>query len=91
MDEVQQPAVQPEKRDVSKQTLVVLVILAVVVSLLGTFTVLRETSGINKQVVYNGGGGDSARGQASITILNPNEPSAPNVDTATGYVILRIS
>jgi hypothetical protein len=86
---------KPEKRDVSKQTLVVLVILAVVVSLLGTFTVLRETSGVSgTKVVYNNAApSSSAQGMVSINIVNPNAPPAatPKVGSAaTGYVALKI-
>ena len=82
----------PEKRDVSRQTLVVLVILAVVVSLLGTFTVLRETSGANmatKQVVNNVGS-PAAQGTVSLTVAAPGTVITPKTDSAQGYVVLNI-
>jgi hypothetical protein len=84
---------KPEKRDVSRQTLVVLVVLAVVVSLLGTFTVLRETSGANvgtKQMVINNEGSQSAQGKVSLTIVPAGTVVAPNTNGATGYVSLEI-
>ncbi|MFA6073352.1 MAG: hypothetical protein WC758_04530 [Candidatus Woesearchaeota archaeon] len=77
---------KPEKRDVSKQTLIVLVILAVVVSLLGTFTVLKETSGIHKVVSPSQERQtESAQGTISLSIVG-----APAPDLATGMVSLKI-
>ncbi|MGV8161789.1 MAG: hypothetical protein ACP5N2_00470 [Candidatus Nanoarchaeia archaeon] len=93
MDQAEQ---QPERRDVSRQTLVVLVVLAVVVSLLGTFTVLRETNGVH-QVKYAGSsanaGSQSAEGKIVLSIANSNSPAIENSEKtkATGYVALYIN
>jgi hypothetical protein len=85
----QQVSQEPNKRDVSRQTLIVLVVLAVVVSLLGTFTVLRETTGINKIVYRNemSAPAQSATGVVTLKIINPQD--APE-NSATGQVIFEV-
>jgi hypothetical protein len=91
MDQAEQQTGQmPEQKDVSRQTMVVLVILAIVVSLLGTFTVLRETTGANK-IVYRSEVSEqpsqSAQGMISLTIVDSNGQVA---DSATGRVTFNI-
>lgn len=72
MDQIGQ---QSDKRDVSKHTVVVLVVLAIVVSLLGTFTVIKETAGVHKVVNVNEEGVEytqSSQGKVALTIVGPN-------------------
>jgi len=72
--------------DVSKNTILVLVILTIIISLLGTLTVLNEASKIN------------VNGQATTTVTNPTPPAAGKVSltitprpvTTTGKVTLTI-
>lgn len=89
----QPAAAQPEQRDVSRQTMIVLVILAIVVSLLGTFTVIKETTGTQK-VVYtensNHQPAQTGQGFVSLEIVDrsnlPVETAGRNA--ATGQVTL---
>ncbi len=87
---------KPEKRDVSRQTLVILVILAVVVSLLGTFTVLRETSGANVRTTQIGAtqvssaGSQTTQGKITLTVVSPGTAVASKESSAQGYVALNI-
>jgi len=89
MDQVTEEQ-KPEKRDVSRQTLVVLVVLAVVVSLLGTFTVLRETGGATKVFVDKTNEHPATSGKVSLTIVSPNSPLPVQESGATGQVTLKI-
>jgi len=87
MDQVEQQGDMKEKKDVSRQTLVVLVILAVIVSLLGTFTVLTETGGKN-EVVYANAGTQSAQGTVSLKIVDSSAPAGEPTNSATGQVTM---
>ena len=74
--------------DISNKTIVVLVILTVVISILGTVVVLNEVS--NAKIVVSQKApavskGATAQGEVKLTILPP-----PQVDTATGQVVLTI-
>jgi hypothetical protein len=84
---------QPEKRDVSRQTMIVLVVLAIVVSLLGTFTVIRETSGMHKVVALNEGStaSTSSQGKVSLTVVDANGNSGISDSVATGRVTFNIA
>ncbi len=74
--------------DISKNTVLVLVVLTIVISLLGTWTVINEASKFRAQ---NSGGsavspsGGTAHGKVSITITRPPEPVS-----TTGKVVLNI-
>jgi hypothetical protein len=84
---------QSEKRDVSKQTLIVLVVLAIVVSLLGTFTVVRETSGVHKVMNVNEESTvatQTSQGKVSLTIVDSNGDSSAPENRATGQVTFEI-
>jgi hypothetical protein len=87
MDQMEQ---QPERRDVSKQTLIVLVILALMVSLLGTITVVRETSNANKVIDISDKPkiDNSASGKISLTVIDGNGESTEN--KATGFVTFEV-
>ena len=68
--------------EISKNTIIILVVLTVIISLLGTWTVLTE---VNK-VKMDDDGTSSISGQVKLTINPPNEPIA-----TTGRVILEKS
>lgn len=73
-----------ENKDISRQTLVVLVILAVAISLLGTFTVIKEFRDLPadyKQPTQ------TAQGKVSLTVVSPD--AEPN-NQATGRVAMNI-
>ncbi len=68
--------------DISKKTIIVLVILTLVISLLGTWTVLNEVKNIRKTTEDK----SSAQGNVKLTIL-PNEITKSQEQTsATGAV-----
>ncbi|MCM2325709.1 MAG: hypothetical protein NDI94_04545 [Candidatus Woesearchaeota archaeon] len=56
--------------DLPKSVLVVLVLLAVLISVLGTFTVLHEMQKYKPATVYVDG--SSATGRVSLEVQNPN-------------------
>ena len=71
--------------DISKNTLLVLVVLTIVVSLLGTWTVINEAGKVRvDQSVPSSPTEDTATGKVSLTITPPQEVSA------TGQVVLTI-
>lgn len=73
--------------DISNKTIVVLVILTVIISILGTLTVLSETSnikGISQQPAISKTSSSSS-GQVSLTIKEPDVPVR-----SAGYVTLEV-
>jgi hypothetical protein len=93
MDQAEQQSAGqvPEQKDVSRQTMVVLVILAIVVSLLGTLTVFRETAGAPKQVdVALKPGTPSNVGEVRLEIVDSLPAPAKPMDSATGRVVMEI-
>lgn len=72
------------KKDVSKQTVVVLVFLVILVSILGTFTVLQEAGKVS--VSGSQGGTTTDVAKAKITIVNPVDLT----DSDTGRATIRI-
>lgn len=76
-----------KKKDVSKQTVVVLVFLVILVSILGTFTVLQEAG----QLTNARAQGDSQQpnnvGRASITIVNPADLQDTEVGRASITIV----
>lgn len=77
--------VEMEKHDISKQTIVVLVFLAILVSLLGTFTILTE---VNK-VGSIGGPTNNAQGEVKLTIVDSNNIGT-TTSSSTGEVLIDI-
>jgi len=75
--------------DVSNKTIVVLVILTVLISVLGTFVVLGEVSNIRLQSMHIRGGSVGSTGKVSLEIA-ASGPVAEPVNSA-GYVTLEIS
>ncbi len=70
---------------ISKNTIVVLVILTVVISLLGTWTVISE---VNKIQPQNQGGELKSTNQAMVK-LNVIEQPEPEESQVTGWVVLQ--
>lgn len=75
-----------EKKDVSKQTIVVLVFLAILVTLLGTLTVMSEIS----KVGVPGRQIDTSNSQTQGTVKLTIAGSEKAIDAATGQVTLEI-
>ena len=72
--------------DISRQTIVVLVVLAVLISLLGTWTVLTEVSRVKVK------GSNVASADVKLTILpqESTQTEEPEVVSTTGMVAFRI-
>jgi len=75
-------------KDVSKQTVAVLVFLAILVSLLGTLTVMQEIGNYENGGIQPVDTSDS-RTQGKI-VLKINNPAYPVTDTTTGEIKLNI-
>ena len=89
MDQMSQ---QSDKKDISKQTLIVLVILTIMVSLLGTVTVIKETS-LNKGVLDISERNDAtpnSQGKVSLNVIGPDGDVLAEGNDATGYVSFEI-
>jgi len=74
--------------DISNKTIVVLVILTVLISVLGTFTVLGEVGAMKAQAMKTVHTGGSSSGQVSLTIV-PEQPVLEPVASA-GYITFEI-
>jgi hypothetical protein len=74
--------------DISNKTIVVLVILTVLISVLGTFTVLGEVGAMKAQTMKAIPKSSSSSGQVSLTIV-PNEAPLPP-SNSVGYITLEI-
>ncbi len=75
-------------KDVSKQTVAVLVFLAILVSLLGTLTVMQEIGNYGSGSVQPVDTSDSrTQGRVVLRIHNPEQPVT---DSTTGEIKLRI-
>jgi len=72
--------------DISKNTLLVLVVLTIVVSLLGTWTVINEASKVRVGAAAETPAGE--RGQQAEVSLDISNPQVP--PSATGQVTLNI-
>ncbi len=72
-------------KDISKQTVVVLAILAILVSILGTFTVLNEVSNMHV-IEYTPEDTPSQSGFVKIAIKGE-----PQVSASTGQVTMQIT
>lgn len=76
-----------EIKDISRRALMVLVLLTVIVSLIGSFLVLNEVS--HSRVIVRET--QSASGTVALTIVKPNEgQEALNEVGTTGFVALNI-
>lgn len=77
------PSQQPH--DISRRTIVILLILVTLLSALSTFSVLSE---INKVKLMPTENREPATGKVQLTILDPNQPQPSTI--ATGKVTLEI-
>lgn len=68
-----------EQNDISDRTVVVLVILAVVVSILGTWTVLSSVSNVDGPMHVTDMSGADTTGEIRLEIINPNLPTTGRV------------
>lgn len=78
--------ISPEPKqevDISKTTITVLVLLTLMISIIGTWTVLNEIS--NVKTVQKP---STAQGHVSFTITGP--PSEPAKSSTTGNVVLEV-
>ena len=77
----------PEKKeeDLPQSIIVILVVLVVAISVLGTFTVLSEINKIKSAPVYREGS-SSGLGEIRLEVQDPN--ALPN--SATGRIIFKI-
>jgi hypothetical protein len=91
MNQINQPsqtnqpaaAPAPQDMDISKTTITILVLLTLMISVIGTWTVLNEIS--NVKVTKQSA---PASAQVSLTLLDgPRQPSA---DSVTGRVVLNV-
>ncbi len=71
--------------DISKNTLLVLVVLTIIISLLGTFTVINEAVKVGSHDSTPVKEEGKTTGEVKITIVGPSEPVG-----ATGQVTLNI-
>ena len=78
-------ATYKKEDDFPKSIVVILVVLAVAISVLGTFTVLSEISKLNSAPVYTGT--RNAAGKVAVTIIDPNKiDQNAGIISATGKV-----
>ena len=75
---------EENKDDMPKSIVVILVVVAVAISVLGTFTVLTELSKLHNAPVYEGNPTDTAK--ISFTVIDPNE----GIAGATGKITFQI-
>lgn len=71
------------EEDLPKSIIVVLVVLAVAISVLGTFTVVSEMNKLKVAPEY--GSGSAASGEIKLRVEDPNRQSG-----VTGQIILRV-
>jgi len=83
------PIIRDTEPDMSKTTITVLVLLTLMISIIGTWTVLNEISSVQSTQHQTA----SSVGRVSFTIRNPNQQaqSAPTSVPATGKVVLSIT
>jgi hypothetical protein len=72
--------------DISKNTLLILVVLTIIISLLGTWTVINEASNVNK-VTYDIDNSGKSSTTAKVAL---DVQSKPTPAQTTGKVILNI-
>ncbi|MBU0758409.1 MAG: hypothetical protein KKF44_10150 [Nanoarchaeota archaeon] len=74
----------PPKPDISKSVVIILVILSVVISMVGTWVILGEVNSMQSAPVLRGE--SSQAGQVKLSIIDKNLPAA----TAIGQVSITI-
>ena len=89
MDGLEKPSAPniPETKDISRRSIMVLVLLTVVISLIGSFLVLNQISSSNIVVREE----RSDFGTVNLRIEYPSDQSPASVETrSTGFVALQI-
>lgn len=77
--------------DIPKGIIIVLLIITVLISVLGTWTVLDQLSEVRVQQVVKPSGSPTGTAEVSITVLDPNAPKAPpKTSSATGEVAITV-
>lgn len=72
-----------DQDDLPKSIVIILVVLAVVISVLGTFTVLNEVKNLNDAPVYGPGEDKLNSGKISFTLEDPNDHMSTGKITLT--------
>ncbi len=75
-----------ENNDISKRTVLVLLVLTLVVSIVGTWTILSQPTTIYRTVEL----GPPQEGQVNVDITNPPSEPVPQVSDTAGEVKLNI-
>ena len=86
---ISEPSSQQSEGDLSKNTIIVLVMLTLIISILGTWTVLNEVSGIRATASQDSRGPAAANVQ--LNILSPEEYAKQGTGAATGRVSFNIN
>ncbi len=73
-----------EKKDISKQTVLVLLVLAIVVMVLGSFTVYNAVDGVEVTRDETGSGAD---GEVNLEVEGETEPQA---DSESGEMTIEV-
>lgn len=74
------------EEDIPKRVILVLLVLTIVISVLGTWTVLDAASSAGPVITQ-----DNSKGQVSLAIIDPNAPPAkPMEDADQGKVSLNM-
>ncbi|KYK26884.1 hypothetical protein AYK26_07110 [Euryarchaeota archaeon SM23-78] len=73
--------------DISNKTIVVLVILTVIISILGTLVVLNEVNNLKAESFNTIGRGSSSSGRVSLEVIPREQPA---LGGSTGQVTLEI-
>jgi len=82
----------PQEQDISKATITILVLLTLMISVIGTWTVLNEVSNYQPQAKPS-----ESTASVSLNVLNPNQVPTPQPSqnqnpklSATGNAVLEI-
>jgi len=75
---------QTQNQGISQNTIVVLVVLTLLISILGTWTVLSQ---INASAAPQSVSHNTGSGKVSLSI---EQPAPPQVDSTTGHVVFEI-
>ena len=76
-----------ENNDISKTVVVVLVILSVLISILGTWVTLSEISNVRpSSVVYKA---PAQGGRVSISIISPSEKATSSIDGKVTLTVIK--
>lgn len=88
--QAQEAVGQKGQEDLSKNTIIVLVMLTLIISILGTWTVLNEVNGIRLTSSQTKDSGP-ASANVQLNILSPEEYARQGTGAATGRVVFNIN